>query len=760
MKHKTIYQLFGMKLKAFICALFVVITAQAHAQQEVSIVPQPQKYIPTKGTFILSANTKISSPSNIIFIAAIKELNALKADRLGVKMMNLVVFKKDPSLKAEGYHLNITPKQITISANDKLGAFWAISTLKQMAGTNAFAVKKALVIPSAEITDYPKFTWRGYHLDVSRHFFDIDYLKKVIDRMALYKFNKFHWHLTDDQGWRIEIKKYPELTRVGAWRKLNNQDSACLKLAETNPDYKLPEKYFKTINGERMYGGFYTQEQIKAFIKYADSKGIEVIPEIDMPGHMQAATKPYPWLTSTGEIRTGKNFTDPICPCKETTFEFAQHVFKEVASLFPSKYIHLGADEVEKSSWKDIPACEDLMKREGLKSIDEIQSYFVKRMEKFFNGMGKKLIGWDEILDGGVSPTATLMYWRTWVTTAPKHAAEKGNDLIMTPGEFCYFDAKQDANSLKKVYSFNPVGFGLNKQEQKFVLGGQANTWTEYIPSEKRVDYMVYPRLLAMAEVLWGTNTSFDKFYQKMDAQYELLEAQNINYRFPDLKGFSEKSVFVKEAYLKLVAPKGTQLRYTDDGTSPTANSKRYTQALLINRKQTIKVAILSKNGRLGEVSTINYEPSEYLAPTVLNDAKPGLDFTYYPKFYKEVSLINEADKSFSAQSKSIEIPVADKAASFATKHKGYFFAAEDGIYTFYLLSDDGSVLKMHNKTLVDNDGMHAAFEKSAQIALKKGYHPFELLFLEGGGGYTLQLEYSINGGERKAVSPVDFFRP
>ncbi|MBO9672341.1 MAG: family 20 glycosylhydrolase [Sphingobacteriaceae bacterium] len=747
----------SIKKISAVLGLALLLMAKSNFAQELSVLPQPESVKILQGKFVFSGNTAIVDYKENIFAIAVQEITLLKKNRAG-GLSNQLVFTKDASLKPEAYRLKISPKQITITVSDKLGAFWAVQTLKQLAGTNAFKTNNTWVLPALEINDRPKFSWRGIHLDVSRHFFDIDYLHRFIDRLALYKFNKFHWHLTDDQGWRIEIKKYPELTAKGAWRKLNNQDSACLKLAGTNPDYNIPEKHFKMIGGEKMYGGFYTQEQIKELVSYAAGKGIEIIPEIDMPGHMQAATKLFPWLTSTGSVQKEKSFTDPICPCKETTFSFAEDIFKEVAHLFPSKYIHLGADEVEKSSWKNIPECEALMRKENLKNIDEIQSYFVKRMEKYFHSLGKELIGWDEILDGGVSPTATLMYWRTWIPTAPKSAAEKGNPIIMTPGEYCYFDAQQDAHSLKKVYSFNPVGFGLNENEQKFVLGGQANIWTEYIPSEQRLEYMLFPRMLAMSDVLWGHQQDFDSFSRKMGQQYEVLSALGINYRFADLKGFTDHNVFLKSTYLKIEMPQNTVVRYTTDGTQPKITSMRYDKPVYIDKDQTVKAAVFGANGRMGDVFTIAYQQSNYLNAVQVKDPKPGLKFSYYPKLYKTVNLINEADKTESGITKALEIPVQKKAESFATRHQGYFYAAEDGIYSFFLRSDDGSVLKMQGKTLVDNDGMHFAIEKSSQIALKKGYHPFELLFLEGGGGYTLELEYSINAGKRKAVSPIDFF--
>ncbi|MBB2147243.1 family 20 glycosylhydrolase [Pedobacter sp. LMG 31464] len=730
-----------------------------------SIIPQPVKLTPAKGSFVWSAATKVTVVGEVTdFAPAVEELNAI-TKKLGPSKStpNKVVLKLDLGISAkEGYRLSIQPTTIVITASSVQGAFWAISSLKQLMGTKLFqrpqvlrkTVTKSINVPCVVIEDQPRFAWRGIHLDVSRHFFDLAYLHKMIDRMAYYKFNKFHLHLTDDQGWRIEIKKYPELTAKGAWREMNGQDSSCIAQAKTNPDFAIPEKHFKVIDGKRMYGGFYTQQEMKELIRYALNKGIEIIPEIDMPGHMMAATNLMPWLTSHGKGGQAKDFSEPLCPCKETTFEFAENVFTEIAELFPSKYIHLGADEVEKSSWKNVPECEALMKKEGLKSVDELQSYFVRRMEKFFTSKGKKLIGWDEILDGGVSPTATMMFWRSWVPTAPKHAAEKGNDVIMTPGEFSYFDAQQDGSSLQKVYSFDPYNYNLTTEEKKYILGVQANIWTEYIPSERRLEYMVFPRMLAMAEVAWykgGVNWS--EFDQRVEKQYSVLDAMNINYRLPDLTGFTAQSVFVDKGLLHIDKPQaGLTMRYTTDGTFPTLSSKIFSGDLAITKPVQVKVAGFRPNGNRGDIFTINYEQQGYLKPAALTSPQKGLQFFYYPQFYKTVNAIDQKDLAKEAVTNAIEIPVAKLAGSFATRHQGYFYAAETGIYSFALRSDDGSVLKLGGKVLIDNDGLHAAKELSAQIALAKGYHPFELLFIEGGGGYTLKLQYKSPNGKLQDV--------
>ncbi|AFD07791.1 family 20 glycosylhydrolase [Solitalea canadensis] len=747
----------------FIMLLFVT-KANAQSFPNYYLIPKPESMETQDGIFSLGKNTIVNNNLGKEANAAIAELKRMSSlcSQSATKPGSIIFKNETKPLLEGGYKLSVKKDQIIISANTEEGALNAVSTIKQLTGAPLFLTKVvALEVPCVTITDNPRFQWRGMHFDVSRHFFDLPYLRKTIDRMAYFKLNKLHLHLTDDEGWRIEIKKYPELTQKGAWRTYSRHDSVCLTLAKDNPDYELPKKHFKVINGVKLYGGFYTQEEMKGLIKYAQDRGVEIIPEIDMPGHMMAATKLMPWLTSSGQAAFGKTFSEPLCPCKETTFEFAENVFSEIAALFPSQYIHLGADEVEKTSWEKSPECAELMKKEGIKGVEELQSYFVHRMEKFLNSKGKKMIGWDEILEGGISPTATLMYWRAWVPQAPKMAAEKGNYMIMTPGEYCYFDAQQDDNSLQKVYSFDPLNYNLTEDDKKFVSGIQGNVWTEYISTENRYEYMVYPRMLALAENAWSNSSKdWNDFENRFIGQLPLLDAMHINYRFPGLRGFSTKSAFVDKAELKVINPVSAfKVRYTTDGSNPTASSQLMPAKIDITQSAQFKVAAFSSTGRHGDVYTIDYQQQNYLEPVGNTEGmKNGLKFSYYPGLYKSVKEIKETDRDKQDITKGIEIPVANTAGSFATKHTGYFYAPETGVYTFFLRSDDGSVLKIGGNTLVDNDGFHTATEKTAQIALKKGCHPFELLFIEGGGGYTLQLQYESPSGVKQSVKAENFY--
>jgi hexosaminidase len=381
-----------------------------------------------------------------------------------------IELKYDGSILAvEGYALTITPQQLVLSARTGAGMFMAVQTIRQLLPARVEETGRSpmehlppiqqLTLPAVTIRDTPVYAWRGMHLDVSRHFFSLDYLRKFIDVMALYKFNKFHLHLTDDQGWRIEIKKYPKLTEAGAWRTFNNQDSACMVKAKDNPDFIIDSTHIIQKDGKTLYGGFYTQAEMKALVSYAAGKHIDIIPEIDMPGHMMAAINQYPWLSCDGSNVFGKLFSTPICPCLPTTFQFAKDVYSEIMDIFPSTYIHIGGDEVDRSLWAKSDACKALMQKEGLKNTAELQSYFIDEMEKFFNSKGRKMIGWDEILEGGISKTAIIMYWRSWVPKASIEAAQHGNQVIMTPGNPLYFDAIPDKNSFRSpggLYVYAP----------------------------------------------------------------------------------------------------------------------------------------------------------------------------------------------------------------------------------------------------------------------------------------------------------------
>ncbi|SFW67649.1 family 20 glycosylhydrolase [Chitinophaga sancti] len=744
-----------------ILLFFQVTHAQDATPSRYGIIPYPQQLVPQAGEFVITTKTKLVVPAGKTFSNEAAQLQALIKQGLGQALPagtkagagSIVLTQNDQLAGEEDYTLSISTQEIQVGAKTPTGMFRAIQTLRQLMpvaveGTTTKLAK--IAIPAANITDHPAYGWRGMHLDVSRHFFSIGYLKKFINVLALYKMNKFHIHLTDDQGWRIEIKKYPLLTERGAWREFNNQDSACMEKSKTNPDMAIDPSHIIHKDGKTLYGGFYTQAQMKDLIAYAAARHIEIIPEIDMPGHMMAAIREYPFLSCQGGVKWGKLFTTPICPCKESTFEFAENVFTEIAALFPSQYIHLGADEVDKSTWEHFDGVQDFMKEHQIKDVDELQSYFVKRMEKFFNSKGKKLIGWDEILEGGVSPTAMVMYWRTWVPSAPIHAAKNGNYVIMTPGNPLYFDNIPDRNSISNIYYFEPVPKGLTAEEGKFIIGAQANIWTENIPSEKRADFMYMPRMTALSELLWTNKPDFDAYSQRLMTQYKRLDLMKVNFRMPDLDGFTEENVFVGKTRLEIAKPSPEmKIRYTTDGSLPTMKSPELPADYIIPGKISLRIAAFKPNGVHGEIYTLNFKPQTFFKPTGVSGLQQGLKLDYFNAAYRGVTTLPATpDSTGFVNNVIMPDSIGHGGRPFGATLKGFINVPETTVYSFFLTADDGANLYIDGEKVVDNDGWHAPLQKSGQIALQKGLHPIEVKFVEGGGGYTLKLEYRVNGGK------------
>jgi hexosaminidase len=734
---------------------------QTNVQDKYPIIPYPTHLKPQKGLFVVNKSTHIVSDA--LFANEAAYLQNLLRTETGYNISinddknpktNVVFLKKDNGITSEeGYRLSIHPGEIILSAKDPVGIFRGIETIHQLLPVNkeSKAIKiQNVTLPAAEISDAPLYSWRGMHLDVARHFFSIDYLKKFIDVMALYKMNKLHLHLTDDQGWRIEIKKYPKLTEEGAWRTFNNQDSDCIRMSKDNPDMAIDPQHIVHRNGKTLYGGFYTQDQMKDLVAYAAKRYIDIIPEIDMPGHMMAAIREYPFLSCEGGSKWGALFSTPICPCNDSTFEFAENVYKEIFSIFPSEYVHLGADEVDRKEWAKSDVCKELMEKEGLKNVDQLQSYFVKRMEKFFNANGKKLIGWDEILEGGVSKTAYVMYWRSWVPDAPVKAAKNGNYVIMTPGNPLYFDRIPDAYSIKEVYDFTVVPKGLSEEEAKYILGAQANIWTEHIPSENRADFMYMPRMTALAQKLWSNTDDYDGYLVRLHKQYKRLDAMNVHYRLPDIQEIAEENVFTDKTILNVKSPlPDLQIHYTTNGGIPEKSSPLLNKPVTIDKPVVIKLAAFRSNGLRGDIYTLNYKKEKYATPvTVHEDLKPGLNCNYYKQFFKTSTALNTVKPDSEFIASDFVVPASINAPSFGLQYKGFIDVPETGIYTFYLTCDDGGILTIAGREVVNNDGLHSAIQKTGQVALGKGLQPFLLNFIEGGGGFKLVLQYSKGNGK------------
>jgi hexosaminidase len=753
---------------AFLFICLSGLNVQAQEASKFPLIPYPAHLTEGKGSFIITGKTTIITAKE--FVNEATQLNDILLKGLGKRLLisksgksNHIKLVYDAAITVpEAYKLNISAQQLTIAAKDPAGVFHAIETIRQLlpVSIEKSVVSKKLVLPAVVIEDQPAYEYRGMHLDVSRHFFSVSYLKKFIDRLALYKMNKFHLHLTDDQGWRIEIKKYPKLTEQGAWRTFNNQDLDCMKQAKDNPDFNIDKEHIIQRDGKTLYGGFYTQQEMKGVVAYAAARHIDIIPEIDMPGHMMAAINSYPFLTCNDGNSSGKLFSKPICPGNETTYEFAQNVYNEIMDIFPSKYIHIGGDEVDRSSWGESAACKALMAREGIKDLAALQSYFINRMEKFFNSKGRKLIGWDEIIEGGISPTAIVMYWRTWVPDAPVKAVKNGNTVIMTPGEPLYFDYQPDQYSVDRVYHFNPIPKVLNADEARSIIGAQANIWAEMIPSEKRADYMYMPRMTALAEMLWtNKQDKYDSYLKRLAQQYNRMDAMNINYRLPDVPGLLNEYVFIDEGKLSISKPlPNLTVRYTTDGSLPDSRSPELPSPLIIKKTELVKVAVFTPTGTRGDVYNLNYTQQHMLGTVKVAPPKPGLVCNYYKASFKQTALMQSAKVDSVFTTSTITVPETVKAPSFGISYKGYIDVPVDGIYSFYLTCDDGGVLKIGPAVTVNNDGNHSAQERSGQVALKMGLHPFALDFIEGGGGFKLKLQYSVNGSARQDI-PAEWFK-
>jgi len=510
-----------------------------------AIIPAPVSIKEMPGNFTFTEKSQI-------ILSVVNDENKLAADFLAGLVKNptglvltviqgnkaasgSVLMSIDTSVaNAEGYTLTVTPKRIVIKARTAIGLFYAVQTIRQLlppdVEKDSVVSNLTLKVPSCEIADEPRFGYRGMHLDVGRHMFPVEYIKRYIDMIALHKMNTFHWHLTEDQGWRIEIKKYPKLTEVGAFRKETIVGKAG----------KRPELY-----DGKPYGGFYSQNDVREIVAYAKSKFITIIPEIEMPGHSLAALAAYPELSCTGgPFEVGKTWgvvKDIYCAGKEETFKFLEDILTEVVDLFPGKYIHIGGDECPKDRWAKCPLCQKRIKDEGLKDEKELQSYFIKRIEKFLISKNKRLIGWDEILEGGLAPEATVMSWRG--VAGGIEAAKQGHDVIMSPNKYVYLDYYQCEPEgqplaiggylpLENVYSFDPQFAELSAEDQKHILGLQGNVWSEYLNTPQYMEYMAYPRMFAISEIGWtpGSKKDFEDFLARFGVQRIRYDKIGINY--------------------------------------------------------------------------------------------------------------------------------------------------------------------------------------------------------------------------------------
>ncbi|MBL7827324.1 MAG: family 20 glycosylhydrolase [Saprospiraceae bacterium] len=602
---------------------FPVISACQPAPS-IDIIPKPASVEAADGAFILNKDTKIYSPSGnddwstvaeylmLTFKAStgFQPISQFYNKKINKPGSNGIYLLRDPKMThPEAYELEVRTGHVIIRSSSAAGAFYGVQTLLQLfpaeiGSPRAVNKPNGWVAPACTVRDQPRFSYRGMHLDVGRHFFPVSFVKKFIDLLAVHKLNVFHWHLTEDQGWRIEIKKYPKLQTI----------AACRNETLSGHYSDEPQKY----DGLK-YCGYYTQEEVKEVVSYAQKRFITIIPEIEMPGHALAALSAYPELGCIGgPYEAAKKwgvFDDVFCAGNEATFSFLEGVLEEVIPLFPGKYVHIGGDECPKTRWDNCAKCQKRMHDEKLKDAHELQSYFIRRAEKMLTKHGKALIGWDEILEGGLAPNATVMSWRG--TEGGIAAARAGHDAIMTPTSHVYFDYYQSDPAteplaiggflpLEKVYEYDPVPADFDAKEAQHILGVQGNIWTEYIKTSDKVEFMAFPRACALAEIAWTASSQkdFNDFSRRLLTHFNRLEARNVNYSkaIYDLSAsFSKGKIALKGNLPDL------EIRYTTNGTDPTGLANKYTEPFEIKQSTTVKSAAF-KNGRpLGKVRTVKY---------------------------------------------------------------------------------------------------------------------------------------------------------
>ena len=623
-----------MKALHFLWSMLIVFAAQAQ-KPALHIIPQPVDLQPMTGAYVLTKQASVAynkPEARPVADMLVQKLNVPTGLGLTTKTgqsgaIRLILLDQANSLIGqEGYLLEVTPKGIVISANQPAGLFYGMQTLLQLLPKeieSKTVAKATWTVPAVKITDYPRFGWRGMMLDVSRHFFSKADVKTFIDQLARLKYNTFHWHLTDDNGWRLEIKSLPKLTSVGAWR---------VPRAGHFGDRDDPKP------GEAAtYGGFYTHEDVREIVRYAQERNVTIVPEVDVPGHSMAALAAYPELSTTKNPQTYVNPGTPFSewygngtfkmkventlnPADEAVYVFLDKVFTEVADLFPNPYIHVGGDEAYKGYWAADPGCQALMKKLNIRHVEDLQGYFMGRVEKILQAKGKKLLGWDEILEGGISPGATVMSWRG--VKGGIEAAHLGHDVVMTPTTFAYLDYTQGDPTIdppiyaslrvSKSYSFEPVPDGV---DAKYILGGQGNLWTEQIPNLHYLEYMTYPRAWALADVYWSPKSSknWDYFSQRMETHFGRADAAQINYSKAAYDAIVQTSLKDGKLTVDMASEMpGVQIFYTIDDTMPDQYATKYTQPVTLpDGPITLRVITYRDNKSIGHLITLKRDQLE-----------------------------------------------------------------------------------------------------------------------------------------------------
>lgn len=714
--------------------------------QGINIIPTPQSLVQHDGFFRLGSNTAIAAASPEaktvaeFFAAKMRTATGLN---IQVAEKGNIQLSVDPSLDVandEGYTLDVTKDGAVVVAKTAQGLFYGMQSFLQLLPAEIESPSKvngiAWQAPAVSIKDAPRFGYRGIMLDPCRHFMPVENVKKYLDVLSLFKMNRMHWHLTDDQGWRIEIKKYPKLTEIAS----------------------------KRIDGEGTeHSGYYTQEEIKEIVKYAADRFITVVPELELPGHEMAAIAAYPNLSCKGEQGTPRviwGVEDIVmCPGKEDMFTFLQDVIDEMVPLFPSEYFHIGGDECPKISWKNCPLCQKRIKEEGLKADskhsaeERLQSYVIKRMEKYLATKGKKIIGWDEILEGGLAPSATVMSWRG--EDGGIAAALMDHTVIMTPGgNGMYLDAYQGDSKiepvtiggytlLEKTYSYDPIPDTLVAMgKSNYILGVQGNTWSEYMYDEAKRDYMIFPRILAVAEIGWTNldRKDYKDFERRIENAYVRLDGHAINYHIPQPEqpnGSCNFVAFTDKASLEFKTTRPIKMVYTLDGSEPTPASTAYTAPIEITETTTLKIASVLPSGKMSPIRTIQVEKQSLAPAKEVAKTTPGLNMEVTDGMYLNVKELEaaqkETKKSVIKDLKEIRSVVKTSESmrgvnQYAAVATGYVNIPEDGVY---FISSDLEEVWIDGKLLVNNGGEVKCFSRhDSSVALAKGLHEIKAVFL------------------------------
>jgi hexosaminidase len=744
-------------MKRFIISCILSVSALSLSAAPVSIIPQPAEVAVGQGSFPLNASTVYVVDFDDPKVEyAIEFFNGVSKDLFGTGLSfaksarrNAIYIRKDETIAEEGYILEVTPKMIEIAASSPSGVYYAFQSLRQMVPAEALGGYKIenVDIQAARIKDEPKMKYRGFLMDVGRHFFDVEEIKTFIDVVAMHKMNVFHWHLTEDQGWRIDIRKYPLLAQVGSVREKS-------QVVGTHHVHGIG------YDGVPYGPFFYTQDQIREVVSYAEKNFVTVIPEIDMPGHSLKVVESFPELSCGGVAKWGNNFSVPLCPGNDGLLTFAKNVYKEVFELFPYKYVHIGADEVEQLHWKNCPKCQARIRNLGLEDETALQGWFVSEMHDFFSENGKVMIGWDEIVSGDAPEDAVVMWWRGWRPDTRDAAAEEGHDLIISSSEYLYLSGDQNRNSLAKVYCWDPVMDGLEAYQDR-VLGIQAHLWTELCPSFANASGRIFPRLFAVSENAWSQpeHKDFKDFESRVMKHIRDFDNQGLNYRIPDISGFCDRNVFIDSVEVEVVKPFADLLvRYTSDGSVPHSDSPIYEGPLTVTEECVLHFRSYTSSGMPGDIYRACYCPAEYIdaVQTAGDSLDAGLKADWYEYRGELCDSIETAAFNSSYITEGIYIPEQVK-GNIGLIFTGYINIPEDGIYSFYTYSDDGSYIRIDGQMVVDSDGPHSRVERSGQAALKKGLHEVEARYFDHSGG-ILEAGWIMPDGERRRFSSGDFF--